>query len=334
MRRALAVLTAVLVLITLLSAPPASAADPAKARQAAQARANQAAARLAAAERALDQAEAAVRDQKQRVAETEQRIAAVDVAVKAVVVNTYMRGGGGQGIRFDGDLGAAARGQAMARYVTLGNTDALDEWRAARAALADDQGGLAARVAEQRRATALFKAQRAAAYAELDRLAAAEKAHKAKLAAEAASRATAARSSRSATGPTGVIASGSWVCPVQGPRSFSNDWGAPRGGGRSHKGNDIMARMGTPVVAPVAGTVTHRSVRLGGRSFYLTGGDGITYFGTHLSGYAASGQVSAGTVIGYVGDDGDARGTPHLHFEMHPGGGAAVNPYPTTSKYC
>jgi peptidoglycan LD-endopeptidase LytH len=121
---------------------------------------------------------------------------------------------------------------------------------------------------------------------------------------------------------------------VQGPRSFSNDWGQPRSGGRRHQGNDILSPRGTPVVASVSGTVKHHNSSLGGLSYYLAGDDGITYFGTHLSAYAASGRVAAGTVVGYVGDSGNARGTNHLHFEMHPGGGGAVNPYPTLSKYC
>ena len=132
-----------------------------------------------------------------------------------------------------------------------------------------------------------------------------------------------------------------WLCPVAGPVSFIDSWGAPRSGGRTHKGVDMFANRGTPVVAPVSGTVEHRSNSIGGPSFHLWGDDGSYYYGTHLDAYGPiTGWVDAGTVVGYVGDTGNARGTsPHLHFEIHPDRqrgepSAPVNPTPAVAAAC
>ncbi|HEX6424552.1 MAG TPA: M23 family metallopeptidase [Acidimicrobiales bacterium] len=139
-----------------------------------------------------------------------------------------------------------------------------------------------------------------------------------------------------APAPEPVVSSGGGiVCPVSGA-SFVDSWGAARSGGRAHQGVDMMAPHGTPTVAPVSGTVEHRGSSVGGLSWYVHGDDGNTYFGTHLSAYEnqGAGRVAAGTVIGYVGDSGNAAGTPHLHFEYHPGGGSPTNPYPLVSAAC
>lgn len=116
--------------------------------------------------------------------------------------------------------------------------------------------------------------------------------------------------------------------PVAGPHSYVNDWGAPRSVGRTHKGCDIMANYGTPCVAITSGTVEQRSGGNAGLYIFLHGDNGHLYYYMHLQGFAASGRVSAGQIIGYVGDTGNARGCPHLHFEWHPNHGPAVNPYP------
>lgn len=138
-----------------------------------------------------------------------------------------------------------------------------------------------------------------------------------------------------------LVTGDGWLCPVAGPVSFTDTWGAPRSGGRTHQGVDMFAARGTPVVAPVSGTVEQRSNELGGLSFHLWGDDGNYYYGTHLSGYGpVEGWVASGTVVGYVGDTGNAAGTgPHLHFEIHPGRQrgdppAAVNPTPTVAAAC
>ncbi|HEX6425161.1 MAG TPA: peptidoglycan DD-metalloendopeptidase family protein [Acidimicrobiales bacterium] len=153
-------------------------------------------------------------------------------------------------------------------------------------------------------------------------------------AAEAAALAEAARIAEEAR--RRKVEAGIMFCPVDGPVDFIDSWGFARSGGRTHKGVDMMASTGTPTVAPVSGEVVHRGSSLGGLSWYVYGDNGNTYYGTHLSGYAnqGAGWVEAGTLIGYVGDSGNAAGTPHLHFEIHPGGGSPVNPYPATADAC
>ncbi len=138
--------------------------------------------------------------------------------------------------------------------------------------------------------------------------------------------------------------------PVVGAVTFTDDFGAPRGS-RSHQGNDLMAARGTPVVAVEDGVVRkHRTGRGGDCMLYLDGESGTTYYYIHLNndltrkddnrasdcrngvayarGLRDTQRVRAGELIGYVGDSGNADGgSPHLHFELHPDGGAAVSPY-------
>jgi peptidoglycan LD-endopeptidase LytH len=121
---------------------------------------------------------------------------------------------------------------------------------------------------------------------------------------------------------------GSFVFPVRGPHSFSNDWHAPRTG-HLHQGCDVFASAGTPMVACVSGTVNQGEGKNAGLYVRLAGDDGNVYYYMHCQRFGATGHVTAGTVIAYVGDTGNALGgPPHLHFEIHPGGGAAINPYP------
>jgi peptidoglycan LD-endopeptidase LytH len=132
---------------------------------------------------------------------------------------------------------------------------------------------------------------------------------------------------------------GRWVsCPVSKPFTFTDSWGAARSGGRAHKGTDIMNPMGNQVHAIVDGVVSRQTTSsLGGISLYLQGADGNEYYYAHLSRYASStGQrVKAGELIAYNGATGNAAWTgPHVHFEVHPGGGAPVNPYPYVKAAC
>lgn len=132
-----------------------------------------------------------------------------------------------------------------------------------------------------------------------------------------------------------VVGSGSgWICPVAGLTAFGDTWGAPRSGGRTHQGVDMMSPGGTPLVAVVAGSATMKTNNLGGNVVWLVGDDGAKYYYAHLSAWeGGSRSVGAGEVVGYVGSTGNTT-TNHLHFEIHPGGGFAVNPYPTVRQYC
>lgn len=134
--------------------------------------------------------------------------------------------------------------------------------------------------------------------------------------------------------PAPVIGGNSWLCPVAGPNAFGDTWGAARSGGRTHEGVDMMSPFGTPLVAVVAGSVTMRTNTLGGNVVWLSGVDGNRYYYAHMSSWeGGSRDVAAGEVIGYVGSTGNA-GANHLHFQIHPGGGTAVNAYPTVRQYC
>ncbi|HWL43229.1 MAG TPA: peptidoglycan DD-metalloendopeptidase family protein [Ilumatobacter sp.] len=122
------------------------------------------------------------------------------------------------------------------------------------------------------------------------------------------------------------------ICPVGEPHSSIYDsWLAPRDGGtRLHQGNDILAPTGTPLYAVVSGYVTQKTNRFGGITISLMGDNGNRYYYAHLAAWeGGNGWVPQGTVIGYVGDTGNATGIPHLHFQIMPGNGVPVNPTPS-----
>ncbi len=140
------------------------------------------------------------------------------------------------------------------------------------------------------------------------------------------------------------------VFPVLGQAEYTDDFGEARGTG-VHRGIDILAPKRALALAAEAGKVEFwKSSASAGCMIYLHGVSGTTYYYIHLNndltkrndnrgkcvagtayakGLKNGAKVVAGQVIGYVGDSGDANGIhPHLHFELHPGGRSAVDPYP------
>ena len=124
--------------------------------------------------------------------------------------------------------------------------------------------------------------------------------------------------------------------PVQGivPRQLTDTWGASRSGGRSHEGIDIFARRHTPVLSATEGFVTSLSPNtLGGTVVWVIGPGRERHYYAHLESHAPDikvGQwIEAGTVLGFVGNSGNAKTTaPHLHYGIYRMGEGAVNPYP------
>src|SRR5438093_1085395 len=142
------------------------------------------------------------------------------------------------------------------------------------------------------------------------------------------------------------------IFPVVGRVQYIDDFGAPRPGG-PHQANDLIAAKKAPAVAAEPGKVKYWTTsRSAGCMLYLYGDSGTNYYYIHLNNdltmkddnrgkcvkgtsYAVANgaRVAAGQQIGYVGDSGDADGAhAHLHFEVHPGGGKAVSPYPYLQK--
>jgi murein DD-endopeptidase MepM/ murein hydrolase activator NlpD len=356
-------MAAVAAILLLVAGVPGVAGAQVDDLQAAQRRANRAADELSKAEEAEAIAEDTVAVLEGRVARVEERVAAVRSDVAQLAVRQYVQGTSRitRLLRM-ADANQVVRAQQYASVVASTSTEALERYRADKEDLRVEVAALEREEAERDAAIAGLRRRQADAVRELERLARLdeqaraareEQERQAEAAAAAAVAATSTVAPRAEGAPAPVItapparpatpttlpapapAAGDWVCPVRGPRAFSNDYGAPRGGGSSHMGNDILAPKGTPVVANVSGVVTQRNGAISGLAYFLAGDDGNRYFGAHLDSFGASGRVSAGTVIGTVGDTGDASGgPPHLHFEMHPGGSGYTNPYPTLTKYC
>jgi murein DD-endopeptidase MepM/ murein hydrolase activator NlpD len=116
-------------------------------------------------------------------------------------------------------------------------------------------------------------------------------------------------------------------------RQIADTWGAPRGTGRRHEGQDIFAPKGTPILSATNGYVYKIGENnLGGQTVSVISAGGRVYYYAHLDAYAPNLEVgdpvTTRTVLGFVGTTGNASGTPpHLHFGIY-GMSGAINPLP------
>lgn len=340
LKRLSALVAALALLVPVSGASAADSLSEAKARvERARRAANDASARYEEASTRYHELDADIQRTRQALTALDDEASVLRTVARERAVEAYK----GKNVDFStvvagDDVLDAMRRTALLDRVNASGDDALDELGALSEELDLQEAELARRLEEQAAVVDDLEAREREMYNALE---SAEKARK-DLEARIAAQNAASRASRGSRGPSGspgqIIVNpggGSFVCPVQGAVAFSDSWGAPRSGGRRHQGVDMMAGYGTPLVAVVSGSISQRDSGLGGRAIYLHGSNGTTYYYAHLQSWVGgSRSVSAGELIGTVGDTGNARGTPHLHFEIHPGGGAAVNPYPTVRQYC
>lgn len=308
--------------------------------------ADTAVAELSAVESELGDIDGRIRAAEQAVADGEAALVGLREQVRELAVARYMHVGHTTMLP-GGDINAPERARVFVMVAAGHSFDLMDDYARQRSVLEASQAELELARQQQSQRLAELVDRRSVVDAELARL---ELVAATTTSTTMSSTSTTTTSIASPSTPTAPVPgpvpapvpvpvpSSGWLCPVRGAMSFVDSWMAPRAGGRSHQGVDIMSPRGTTVVLPVGGRTTFRTGGIGGLTFSLNGDDGNYYYGAHMDSYAglADGYYPAGTVVGYVGDTGDARGTgAHLHFEIHVGGyGNAVNPYPTTRANC
>ena len=292
-------------LIPLFASPAGAAQAPDPGQQAADARrgANDAAARYAEIQTRYDILGDQIVAIEQKIQAGEARATELRGIAQRRAAVAYKNAGADLGLVFDAkNPSEGARSTALLDRANASDNRAVADLAALNADLAAQRDDLAAQRKEQQDT--------------LDQLQSQNKVIDAKLA-------------DVPVGPVQVV--DGMVCPLPGA-AFSDDFG-PRGAG-FHPGNDLHAPAGVSELAVLSGDLTFGDGGAGGMGAYIAGDDGNRYVYYHLSQYVgAPRHVAAGEVIGKVGSTGNATG-PHLHFEIHPGGGGPVDPYPTLSRIC
>lgn len=349
----------VLALLFFLPAPVARAevtqAQLAEARAEARAKSAEMEGRLAELEAAMYQEwlyQDRIESLRSEITDRERRLALAGLAAREQAVDLYMNFGANRTGSDPEEVGRAGTRDAYMRTLVAADRDAVNELEflkedAARLQaeleeLLEAQGSMSVELQRQMDLIMAELAEANEAYQTLydqwwreeqARIAAAEAAARARAAAAAAA---SAASSGYATSE-GTPAAGR-TCPVAGPHTFRDSWLEPRPGGRQHHGLDMVAAMGTPLVAVESGVVYGTGWHyLGGINLSLRGDSSDVYYYAHLSAFAAGisdgVRVNKGQTVGYVGDTGNA-GVPHLHLGYQPGGGPLTNPYQLMVKLC
>ena len=347
-RWALPALAGALLLVAVVPAGADPVSD-ARAKVAeAQRSANAAAARYETAQVEMAKLSDAIDGLEQQIAAGEQRRMKLRVVAVHRAVEIYKSGGAtAPFLAIDGDPLDAVRRKKFLQGANARDDAAIDALAEVNDELDRQQAAIEARREEQAAALEVFRAetrrleadlataQRAQAAAEEEARKAAEAARKADEERQAREKAAESAGSRGTTTPSGQAASSGLICPIDGPVSFVDSWHAPRPR-NIHVGVDLMSPRGTPNVAVVSGSITQKAGATSGNGVYLHGDNGDLYYYFHLDAYAGGPrQVSQGEVVGYVGNTGDASGgATHTHFEIHPGGGGPVNPYPAVRAVC
>jgi murein DD-endopeptidase MepM/ murein hydrolase activator NlpD len=257
-----------------------------------------------AAASSYEEAQVRVGELDAQIRQLEQQIAALKASAQRRAVSAYKDTGSGVDLFTAEDEPIdAARREKLLEEANASDNDAVTR-------LARLQEEVAARRADEQAALDRFREQ--------------------------ASRLAAAQKGLPRDNTPAPASPGGLICPVHGPVSFVDSWHAARPGGRPHEGVDLMAPRGTPNVATVSGSITMKSGSVSGNGVYLRGDNGDSYYYFHLDSYEGGARhVNQGEVVGYTGNTGDASGgATHTHFEVHPGGGGAVNPYPVVRPIC
>ena len=310
---------------------------------------------LADAESRLGRLEQDITTAQHQTEEAEREIAGLQSQVQELAVQQYVRP---TEVLFlvGEDLTRQTRADASARIVSRGDVDALDRFQGAQEDLEAASAHLVELQADQEDAVAELEQRQDDLEVELARLQElerqrreAEERARQEAAAAAATAAAAADDDPPPTdggggggggdggggGGTPPPSGGGIICPVQGPVAFSDTWGAARSGGREPQGRRHAGRLRHPIVAPVSGNVELRT----GASVACRSTSTATTATTTTAPTCRATPRAAPATWRRHGDRLRGRhrqrpGTPHLHFEIHPGGGSAVNPYPAIAAAC